>query len=276
MATCSVAGIDADAPLLLDALEGVGIEAVEWAWDDPTVDWGEADLTVIRSTWDYPSRRHEFLAWARSLTAVANPVPALEWSSDKAYLLELAEAGVPVIETAHYAPGQPPTLPEGDFVVKPAVGAGSVDAARYGAHQRDEAYAHVARLHLEDRSALVQPYVASVDVVGERALIFIDGAFSHAMTKSAMLNAPETDRTRLFRAEAMSRAEAEPEARALAESILEGLGFEDLLYARVDLVATERGFAVMEVELVEPSLFLTHHPPAARALAQAVARRLGA
>ncbi|MGH9019482.1 MAG: hypothetical protein ACRDV0_00455, partial [Acidimicrobiales bacterium] len=129
------------------------------------------------------------------------------------------------------------------------------------------------RLHAAGRDALVQPYVGSVDEHGERALIYIDGAFSHAMTKAAMLNVAPDRRDRLFRIEQMSLASAEPDALGAADAALGAAGFSDLLYARVDLVRDGDEWAVMELELVEPSLFLTYHEPAARDLARAIARR---
>jgi hypothetical protein len=110
--------------------------------------------------------------------------------------------------------------------------------------------------------------------MGERAIIFIDGEFSHAMTKGAMLNVEEHDRNALYRWERMSVAKAEPDAVALAEEILAGLGFGRLLYARVDVVQTPEGWALMELELVEPSLFLSFDDAAPGRLAKAIGRRL--
>ena len=108
--------------------------------------------------------------------------------------------------------GVNPEFPDGDFVVKPSVGAGSRDAARYKAYETEDAQHHVRRLHDMGRDVIIQPYVSSVDEMGERALIFIDGKFSHAMTKGAMLNVEELDRNALYRWEQMSVAHGEPEA----------------------------------------------------------------
>lgn len=268
VATCAEPDIDPDQPLLLAELAAAGVDAAAVAWDDPTADWAAYDLVVVRSTWDCAARRGEFLAWARSLPWVANPYPALEYSSDKHYLTDLGARGVPVVETDFYDVGRAPGAIAGDVVVKPAVGAGSMLAERHregGA----AAVAHVARLHAAGRDAMVQPYVESVDAHGERALVFVDGELTHAMTKAAMLTRPEDGRDRLFRLEAMSRAEAEPDAIEVARAAL--APWPGLLYARVDLVRVGGGWAVLELELVEPSLFLTHHEPAARRLAAAIA-----
>ncbi|MDE3064824.1 MAG: hypothetical protein KGJ36_04045 [Acidobacteriota bacterium] len=261
---------DPDEPLLLAALAAEGIDARALPWDEP--DPFDDDLVVIRSTWDYTSRLAEFLDWARRVARLANPYDVVAYSSDKSYLGDLAARGHRVVATTYVDVGAEPAFPPGDVVVKPRVGAGSLDAARYGGAEREAALAHVARLHAAGRDALVQPYVASVDDLGERALVFIGGEFSHAMTKGAMLNVTQESRTWLYRVEAMSRARAEPDALALAREVL--AGFDDLLYARVDLVRDEGAWALMELELVEPSLFLTHAPDAASRLARAIARRV--
>jgi glutathione synthase/RimK-type ligase-like ATP-grasp enzyme len=169
--------------------------------------------------------------------------------------------------------GDEAVFPDEDFVVKPCVGAGSIDAERYRPNDWAAARRHVEMLHASGRDVLIQPYVQSVDVVGERALVFVDGEFTHAMTKSAMLNTPASDRDMLFRHEQMAKAEVEPDAVDFAQRVLSDLGYQRLLYARVDLVGYEGGWAVMELELVEPSLFLSYDATAAVKLAQAIKRR---
>lgn len=272
--TCAGDAVDPDSPLLLDALDAVGLDAQLAVWDDPSVDWESYDLAVIRSTWDYAPRRAQFLAWARGVARLANPYPVLEYSSDKCYLADLSARGQHVVPSFFCDVGDEPVFPDGDFVVKPRVGAGSIDAHRYGAAGHDRARAHVAELHARGRDVLIQPYVASVDEVGERALIFIDGSFSHAMTKGAMLNVAPGRRDASFRREQMSRAEAEPEAVAFATQILDAGGFAGLLYARVDAVRLDGRWALMELELVEPSLFLSFEPGAPARLAGAIKRRV--
>lgn len=274
IATCAGENVDPDSPLLLRALAQVGVDAELRVWDDPGVRWDEFELTVIRSTWDYSSRHLAFLEWAKDVPHLFNPYEVVRYSIDKHYLGDLATRGHLVVPSFFADVGSDPEFPDGDFVVKPAVGAGSMDAARYKAYETEGAQGHVQRLHDLGRDVIIQPYVASVDERGERALVFIDGEFSHAMTKGAMLNVEELDRNRLYRWERMSVAEGEPEALALARDVLEGLGFGPLLYARVDLVHTRAGWALMELELVEPSLFLSFDGEAPGRLARAIARRL--
>lgn len=274
IATCRGDQVDPDGPLLVGALGRLGVEAVEHPWDDPAVDWDAFDLTVIRSTWDYASRRDEFLAWARSVARLENPYDTVRFSSDKHYLAGLEAKGVRIVPSRFVDVGREPEFFEGDFVVKPAVGAGSIGAARYGSHEHARALVHVASLHREGRDVLVQPYVAAIDARGERALIYLDGAFSHAMTKAALLNVAADERDFLYRREQMSLAEPESDALVFAGRVLEAAGAEGLLYARVDLVHDGEGWMVMELELVEPSLFLGYRASAAEELAAAIRRRV--
>ncbi|MFD4632014.1 RimK family alpha-L-glutamate ligase [Streptomyces sp. NPDC058284] len=258
---------DTDLPVLAKALGDAGAEVRVVGWDDPDVDWSGFDLAVIRSTWDYSWRTAEYVAWAERcarLTRLANPADVVRWNTDKRYLGELAEAGVPVVPTYYRAPGQGAELPHTDseFVVKPASGAGARNAARYRADERDAALAHLAHLHAEGFTAMVQPYLERIDVTGERALVFFGGQFLHAIQKGAVL-APGTayDDPKMphpdLRPWEPTGAELDVAARALAAVP----GSPDLLYARVDLVDGADGDPrVMELELVEPNFFLGLHP----------------
>jgi hypothetical protein len=266
--------LDPDAELLLDALSDVGIEGSMCVWDDRSIDWADFELTVIRSTWDYTRDRVGYLAWACGIEHLLNPYPIIEYSTDKHYMHDLAARSLHIVPTTFCDVGSEPVFPDDRFVVKPAVGAGSIDADKYGPDDHERALGHVRRLHASGRDAMIQPYVASIDDDGERALVFIDGTFSHAMTKGAMLNTAADDRDALFRREQMSASAAEPEAVAFAESVLAEEPFRQLLYARVDLVEMDGSWAIMELELVEPSLFLAYHDDAPRRLAQAISARL--
>ena len=274
IATCQGENVDPDSPLLLSALREIGLDPYLCVWDDESVDWDSFDISVLRSTWDYASRRDEFLNWASQVPRLWNPFEVVRYSSDKHYLSDISSRGHRVVETVFCDVGDSPEFPDSDFVVKPSVGAGSMEAARYSPDETERASEHVRRLHIAKRDVLIQPYVASVDEIGERALVYIDGEFSHAMTKGAMLNVDELDRNKLFRWEQMSTAHAEEDAVAFATNVLSDLEFADLLYSRVDIVRTADGWALMELELVEPSLFLSFHPSAAGVLAHAISGRI--
>ncbi len=281
LVTASVArGLDEDLPPLTAALERRGIPREVVEWDDPAVDWSRFGLAVVRSVWDYPRRRAELLAWAEAVDAVTlllNPPAILRWSSDKGYLAELALAGVPVVPTAFAAPGDAMAWPEGEVVVKPVVSAGSLDTDRYPAGRRADAEAHVSRLHADGRAAMAQPYLAAVEEAGETAMVHIGGAFSHAVRKGPMLVPGLEVVGGLFVEEAIAPAAATAAEREVARAALEAVpgGPEGLLYARVDLVPGPDGAPlVIELELLEPSLFLAHAPAAADRLAAAIAARL--
>jgi glutathione synthase/RimK-type ligase-like ATP-grasp enzyme len=274
--TCQGAD-DPDNPRLFAALGALQLSADLVIWDDDAVRWSDYDLVVLRSTWDYPSRRAEFLEWAGSVPRLENPLSIIAYNSDKHYLADVEGHGPAIIPSRFYAVGESADFDFGalvDFVVKPCVGAGSLHVERYRAHEVDAASRHVERLHDEGRDVLLQPYIHSVDTLGELGLIFINGTYSHAMKKGAMLNVAQTERDFLFRREQMSSASAEADAISFATDVLESMGFSDLLYARVDLVATIRGWLVMELELVEPSLYLTFDDEAAGKLASAIAARV--
>jgi glutathione synthase/RimK-type ligase-like ATP-grasp enzyme len=266
--------LDPDAELLLDALRDVNIEGSMYVWNDRAINWNDFELTVIRSTWDYTHDREGYLAWARAIDRLLNPYPIIEYSTDKHYLSDLERRSHRIVPSTFCDVGERPEFPDGAFVVKPTVGAGSIDADKYTRDDHERALEHVRRLHASGRDAMIQPYVSSIDDDGERALVFIDGTFSHAMTKGAMLNTAADDRDALFRREQMSVATAEPDAVAFAESVLNEEAFRGILYGRVDLVKMSEGWAIMELELVEPSLFLAYDDRAALRLAEAIRDRL--
>lgn len=269
---------DPDLPALLDALTAAGATGQAVAWDDPEADWASFDLAVVRSTWDYTERVDEFLAWAdrcAALTRLVNPAPVLRWNSDKRYLDDLARADVPVVPTRFVPPGAEPAFPDGPFVVKPTWGAGARYAARYedsGAVAVRRAREQVSRMHAEGLTAMVQPYMRAIETTGERALVHIGGTFRHAIRKGAVLEAGAAfDAAKTahpgVRGWTPGPAELAVARRALAAVPLAGAP----AYARVDLVDGDDGAPrVMELELIEPNLFLAPHPETASAFAHSL------
>jgi glutathione synthase/RimK-type ligase-like ATP-grasp enzyme len=282
-ATCAeLPAGDEDGDALVAALAARGVAARWQVWNDPTASWTD-DLVVVRSTWDYSRDRDGFVAWARAVPRLENPAEVVAWNSDKTYLRELADAGVPVIPTTFVPPGQAAPLPvAGEFVVKPSVGAGSVGAARFTDDAAEAAHGHVMTLHDAGRVVLVQPYVTDVDTAGETSLVYLDGAFSHAIRKGAMLPALATNPLDgglgdelylLERIEARQASAAELAVGAQVMQLLRARLGAALLYARVDLLPTRAGPVLIELELIEPSLFLGYDPQAADRLAAAIVTR---
>ena len=277
--------VDEDLAPLESALRHAGADVTIAEWDRPH-DWSRFDLALLRSTWDYPQRLAEFFAWAEGAsrrTRLFNPLPAVKWSSDKHYLADLAEKGVPTVLTKFIEPGEQAdrriaellSQPEVDeFVVKPAVGAGSRDAQRFGREERDAAARHARRMLDEERSVLLQPYLDKVDEHGETAMICFDGEFSHAIRKGALLKRKEGPTTELFAKESITPRVPDAAESRVAAQALRAIPFETPLYARVDLIRDQKGEpVVLELELIEPSLFFPFAASSAERFAAAVVRR---
>jgi hypothetical protein len=270
--------VDPDLPLAVAALRDAGITVDLRRWDDDAVDWAGYDLAVVRSCWDYAWRRVEFLTWAASVPRLRNAVELLRWNTDKTHLRDLEQAGLAVIPTLWDPTGVAELPGVGEWVVKPSVSAGSRDTARWP--DASAALAHVAELTAAGRTAMVQPYVTSVDATGETAMLFIGGRFSHAVRKGPLLRPGEGVRQDRDSRGDLRRVYPTSAQRACAQAVVDAIG--DLvpgtappLYARIDLVQDEAGRPlVLELELTEPSLFLPQAPEAAANLARAVAAEL--
>jgi len=277
LATCrELPSGDEDGELLTAALRRRGIEPRWQVWDDPTARWDA--LTVIRSTWDYPPRRGEFLRWAATVPALENPYPLIAWNSDKVYLAELTAQGVAVVPTEFVPPTEEVRFPDArEWVVKPSVGAGSRGVGRFA--DRTAAAEHVRALHDAGRIAMVQPYLDDVDTVGETALIYLDGRFSHAVEKGPML-APDgvhaLEDEDLFVAERITARAPTDAERAVADQVVRAITSRAgtaPLYARIDLLPAPEGPVLVELEITEPSLFLPFADEAAERFAAAIAAR---
>jgi O-ureido-D-serine cyclo-ligase len=278
--------LDDDLPPLVAALREAGVDASIAEWDDAAIEWPRFDLAVLRSTWDYSMRLAEFLAWVDRVsvaTTLLNPREVVRWNTDKHYLAHLADAGVPTVPSTFVEPDDDAARAldafldriDGEFVVKPSVGAGSRDAQRYARDERDRAIAHAKRLLDASRSVLLQPYLGRVDAHGETALLFFDGHFSHAIRKGPLLRRGEGPTRALFAAEHITPRDASAAEIAVAERTLAAIPFaKPLLYARVDLIHDDAGTpCVLELELSEPSLFFAHAPRSAQRFAAAITAR---
>jgi O-ureido-D-serine cyclo-ligase len=282
--------LDEDLPPLVAALRTqaeIRHDVVDW--DDPAVDWASFDLVVLRSAWDYSQRLDEFLDWATrvaTLSHLVNPLAVVRWNTDKHYLHDLAVAGVATVASVFIEPDQAADRAVGaflqehadaEFVVKPAVGAGSRDAQRYARADAAAAVAHAQRLLDARRSVLLQPYLERVDEHGETALIFVAGQYSHAIRKGPLLRRGEGPTRALFAAEHITPRTPDAAEIRLAERTLAAMPFgkpQPLLYARVDVIRDAADAPrVLELELTEPSLFFTHAAGSADRFVQALAQR---
>ena len=251
---------DGDDDGLVGALRQRGLQARWCSWDDP--DTLGADLVILRATWDYIDRFDEFLAWTARVHNLLNPPQVVAWNTDKSYLGDLLDAGVPTVPSRFFAPGETIRVPTADeVVVKPAIGMGSVGALRFS--DSDQARAHAGALQAEGRTVLVQPYDQRIED-GETALVFLGGRQSHAFTKGPILpppgQAPVFEESGTYAEETLTPADPDFEVWDVGHAALAAAAAHlridagDLLYARVDVIGDRRDAHVLELELVEPSL----------------------
>lgn len=281
LTAASAAHLDDDLPLLVEALTQLDLTPAVVDWHDEGHDWAAHDLVVVRSTWDYTDHLDAFIATLHRIavaTVLANPVAVMAANVDKRYLVRLADAGVPVVPTTVLEVGDPFEAPDEPFVVKPVVSAGARDTERYAAGELDQARAHIAALHAVGRPVLVQPYVTAVDDQGETGIVHLAGEPSHAFRKGPILRPDVAYVEGLYREEDIQPRRATAEEHAVADAALDAVGVvapgatrRDLLYARVDLVPGPEGPMLMELELVEPSLFLETDLAAPARAAEAIA-----
>jgi glutathione synthase/RimK-type ligase-like ATP-grasp enzyme len=262
-----------DDRLLRKALERRGARVRVAVWDDPAVDWSNSAITLFRSTWDYFEKPAAFMAFVDRvdpLTHLINSANTVRWNANKAYLLELRSRGIPCVPTALLEAGGAPALAElcrergwHDVVIKPAISGASYLTRRFAAGASSEAIEHAGAMLERGRDVLVQPFLPQVEADGEYALIFIGTVFSHAARKLPFHGIPHDGK------DLEESIEVPPEYLALAHRIVGELP-ERPAYARVDFVPTCEGPLLMELELIEPSLFFYLNPDAADSLADEV------
>ena len=276
-----------DDALLVDALTRLGAAVAGIPWDAAT-DWSAHDVVVVRSTWDYHLRHDEFTDWVRGLehdgVRLLNAPEVLLWNGDKRYLRDLAAEGVAVVPTAWSDVEADGTLAQiarrhgwdGALVVKPAVSASAHDTWTTGAPLTAEDERRYAAARLLSR-LLVQPFAPEVGAAGEWSLVFIAGAFSHAVLKR-----PRAGDFRVQAEHGGTAERAEPPLELIADAATVmaaaarrlALPGREILYARVDGVARDGRLLLMELECVEPSLFFAVRPEGAPRLAEAIVARV--
>ena len=279
LVTCAALPVeDPDTPLLARELAARGARVAIDDWRDPSIDWTDAAVTVLRSPWDYVDAVDAFVGWARAASLVTelwNPVELVAWNVHKSYLLELANAGAPIVPTVLLLQGSAASLDGisdaqgwNTVVVKPAVGIGAQGAGRFDVGDA-RGQVHLDAL-LGRGDALVQPFVASIASEGELSVVCIEGRATHAVRKYPAAGDYRVHDEWGGRAEA---SDAGPAARALAERVVSALP-APTLYARIDLVRIGKQLHVLEVEATEPSLWLDLAPAASTVFADAVLARV--
>jgi hypothetical protein len=271
-------GFVADDELVVEPLRELGHVAEFVPWQKIGVAWREYGGVIIRTTWDYQNNLAAFLEVLQEIesqTRLANPLEIVKWNADKKiYLNDLAKKGAGIVPTI-WNDGKIDSrqieqwfeqLRSDELVIKPTVGANAQDALRLPCGEPD-----AARLSMlfDNRSCMIQPFMAGITKEGEFSLFYIDGEYSHAILKTPK---PGDFRVQEEHGGIIKSIEPSPGLLAAGKKILTHISTA-LLYARVDFVRTERDeFALMELELIEPSLYLRTAAHAPRLFAEAIDR----
>jgi len=256
--------------------DALGWQVDEVSWRAST-DWSVYDLVVIRTPWDYQADADAFLgvlAQIDAATLLENSLALCRWNLAKTYLEALREDGIPIVRTRWSDPGAP--LPESVFdelgcdeiVIKPVVSANANSTYRIS---RAAFHDHAEGLSMDfaERAYMVQPFLREIVEQGEHSLFYFDGRYSHAVLK-----VPQADDFRVQEEHggAISAAVPGPALRDAGDAVLAALD-ETPLYARVDLVVVGGGPQLMEVELIEPSLYFPYDDDAPERFAEACVQR---
>lgn len=248
--------------LLSQVLTELGISHEIQAWSDPLVDWSSYSHLMIKSTWDYFDFYPEFLAWIEKIKALGIPVlndlDTICWNSDKRYLLEIEAKGFPTIAGILLEKGSKPALEKiqekvtsDTLVIKPLVSGGAKNTLKIPVSEWANFQEKVTQL-VQEEAFLVQPYIKEVAEVGEYSLIFFNQNFSHAVLKT-----PAKSDFRVQHYFGGTIQEIHPDISLLesAQTLIDAFG-KGTLYGRVDGVLIDGIFHLMELELIEPYLFL--------------------
>jgi hypothetical protein len=268
-----------DDQALLRPLADRGFQAEPALWSDPNYSWQDCDAIVIRSCWDYHLRNEEFLRWIASLESTGcnlwNSPAVIRWNADKSYLRSLENNGIPIVSTLWCEPGEPRNLADAlrdqgwdKAVVKPRISATAHRTQLVDAKNAESEQALFEELRAGS-GVMVQKFMDNIVTDGEWSLMFFGGQFSHAVLKT-----PKPGDFRVQSDFGGKSVAANPPAPILECARRAVQGLAPTLYARVDgifdRVHGQGQFCIMELELIEPALFLTSHPAAADRLADAI------
>lgn len=267
-----------DDELAIAPLTALGWAVSTLSWRQTAIPWSDFDAVIIRSTWDYWYDVQGFLETLEKIdrqTRLANALDLVRWNLRKTYLRDLEERGVGIVPTAwlhgldpERLPGLAGRLGSDELVIKPVIGANGDDAFRLSTGEEDGRLGRIAAL-FDGRACMLQPFRPMVQEEGEYSLFFFDGGFSHAILKTP---AAGEFRSQEERGGLITRIDPEPLLARRGQQALAAVSPRPL-YARVDLVRNDGGdFELMELELIEPSLYLRMEPGAPERFANAIDR----
>lgn len=269
-----------DDHLAIAPLRERGVEVVPWIWDAPAPP-PDLDAIVHRSCWDYHLKPAAFLRWLDALEASGlpsfNPAPLLRWNVDKRYLRDLAARGARIPETVWIEKGERVDLAEllrahglDEVVIKP-----QISLSAYGTFRASRASVAAAQPQLDalvaERAMMVQAFLPAILERGELSFVFLGGQHSHTVRKT-----PRAGDFRVQSDYGGARTLEDPPPSLIAEAA-RALDAEapPPLYARIDVVETSEGLVLMELEAIDPALFLAYSPGAPERFADCIARALG-
>ncbi len=270
-----------DDELAYAPLRDLGWEVEAVPWRRRGVDWDRFDAVVIRSTWDYQEDPQAFLQVLeridRSAARLHNPLELVQWNLRKTYLLDLARRGIDVVPTcwgrglnASRIRSLFERLGVEEIAIKPVIGANADDAFRLRLPVPTETAGEVER-RFEGREFLAQPFMGNILTEGEFSLFFFGGEHSHTILKTPK---PGDFRVQEEHGGIIRAVEARRDLRCAARQVMRTLPTVPL-YARVDLVRVGVGFALMELELIEPALYFRMDPGSAERFARVLDARIG-
>jgi len=261
---------------LQQALTERGITSVRLDWADPTVDWGSFKCLVFRTTWDYYNRAAEFSAWLDKVakqTKLCNPLEIIRWNMDKHYLADLEKQGIPIVPSVFLEAGSGIIFSDvmkekgwHEAVIKPCIAGGARLTYRLNFENAAEIQKNLSEW-LEKEAFILQPFMHQILEQGEDTLMVMNGVYTHAIKKRAK----QGD----FRVQddyggSVHHLDPKPEQIKLAEEAMAACG-QTLAYGRVDMVQDETGhWQIMELEVIEPELWIRYHPESAQAFADGI------
>lgn len=267
-----------DDGLLQNELERQGISSVRVDWARKDVDWSQYKCVVFRTTWDYFDRFEEFSQWLSAVskqTKLCNPYSIIKWNMDKHYLKDLESKGIPVTPSRFVEKGNTVNIEDEilksgwhELVIKPCVSGAARHTYRVN-KLNAKAIETVVNELLKHESFVYQPFLESVLTQGEDTLMLFDGKFSHAIRKLAK---PGDFRVQDDHGGTVHDYQPDAEQIEFAEKAMAVCSTLPS-YGRVDMVRDNQGkLALMELEMIEPELWLRKHPPSAKLFAESITR----
>ncbi|UJP64532.1 ATP-grasp domain-containing protein [Mongoliitalea daihaiensis] len=250
-------------------------------WSDNSVNWKQYDALLLKSPWDYFDYFEDFKGWCQNIQDLGIPVwndlNTVLWNSDKKYLLDIKKAGLGIVSTTWIAKGSMTVLEDiiqasdeqQQFVIKPAISGGSKNTLKFHVSEWGAIQSQISEW-IQQEAYLLQPFVPEIAEIGEYSYIFFNGEFSHALVKKA--SAGEF-RVQHFFGGTIHPFEPSLEELTQIKTYVDTFA-QDTLYARVDGVWRAGEFLLMELELIEPYLFLFTHPKALENYKSALQKRL--